>query len=242
MAFDKLVFEEHFDGDTLNRDIWDYEIGFIRNHEPQYYTDRPCNIYLKDSMLHIVTLREDYEGAKYTSASINTMGKFSCLYGRVEMRAKLPFSKGLWPAFWMMGENFPIVNWPRCGEIDIMEMIGKEDDPGSNGEQTMSLHYFSKEANDIHSSIERYRSPYECFGDDFHTWAIEWEEGEIRWYFDDVMTRRAELTEDMLGCFNKPQFILVNTALSDWNDNERPDDEHTQLPQEYIIDYIRVYQ
>ena len=75
MAFDKLVFEEHFDGDTLNRDIWDYEIGFIRNHEPQYYTDRPCNIYLKDSMLHIVTLREDYEGAKYTSASINTMGR-----------------------------------------------------------------------------------------------------------------------------------------------------------------------
>ena len=107
MAFDKIVFEEHFDGDTLNRDIWDYEIGFIRNHEPQYYTDRPCNIYLKDSMLHIVTLREDYEGAKYTSASINTMGKYSCLYGRVEMRAKLPYSKGLWPAFWMMGENSP---------------------------------------------------------------------------------------------------------------------------------------
>ena len=124
MAFDKLIFEDHFDGDTINRDNWSFEIGFIRNHEPQYYTDRPCNAYVEDSMLHIVTLREDYEGAKYTSASINTMGKYSCLYGRVEMCAKLPFSKGLWPAFWMMGENYPVVNWPRCGEIDILEMRG----------------------------------------------------------------------------------------------------------------------
>ena len=110
MAFDKIIFEDHFDGDTIDRSKWQFEIGFIRNHEPQYYTDRPCNAYVEDSMLHIVTLREDYEGAKYTSASLNTEGKFSCTYGRIEMRAKLPWSKGIWPAFWTLGENISVVN------------------------------------------------------------------------------------------------------------------------------------
>lgn len=242
MAFDQLIFEDHFDKGMIDPAVWTHEIGFIRNHEPQYYTDEARNAYVEDSLLKIVTLREEYQGAHYTSASLHTLGNFSFLYGRVEMRAKLPWSKGLWPAFWMMGENWPQVDWPHCGEIDIMEMIGNAVDPSSNGRMSMSLHWHSKERDDVYSSIEYFQMEEGKFADAFHIYAVEWEETELRWYFDDRLTRRTKITEDMKGCFNRPHFILVNTALSDWNDDERPDAENTHLPQEYCIDYIRVYQ
>ena len=178
MAFDKLIFEDHFDGDTINRDNWQFEIGFIRNHEPQYYTDRPCNAYVEDSMLHIVTLREDYEGAKYTSASLNTEGKFSCTYGRIEMRAKLPWSKGIWPAFWTLGENISVVNWPHCGEIDIMEATVNSD-PESNGEMRSTLHFQTKGTDEHNCITGWFHLPQgEKFADDFHVYAVEWEKEE----------------------------------------------------------------
>ena len=234
----QLVWSDEFNVEgRLDSTLWNYERGYARNEELQWY--QPDNAYCKGGHLIIEARREERPNPMYregardwrrsrkniecTSSSVTTSGKKEFLYGRFEVRARIPVGKGAWPAIWTLGRE---MEWPSNGEIDIMEMIGKEDDPGSNGEQTMSLHYLSKESGECFSSIERYRSEYECFGDDFHTWAIEWEEGEIRWYFDDVMTRKSALTEDMQGCFNKPQFILVNTALSDWNDNERPDDEH----------------
>ena len=241
MAFDKLIFEEHFDGDTINRDVWDYEIGFIRNHEPQYYTDRPCNAYVEDSMLHIVTRRENYEGARYTSASLNTLGKFSFRYGRIEMRAKLPWSRGLWPAFWMMGDNFPVVDWPHCGEIDIMEIFCTREEY-TNGKLTMSLHWQSGEKDNHDRIIRSYQLPEGKFADDFHTYGLEWEEDELRWCFDGDVKLTVPITEDMKGCFNKPHFVLINTALCDHNEERRPTEEDTVLPQDFIIDYIRVYQ
>lgn len=241
MKFTKLILDEDFNEGKINRDLWDFEIGFIRNHEPQYYTDRPENAYIEDGMLKIVTRREEYEGAHYTSASLNTMGKFSFCYGRAEMRAKLPYSKGLWPAFWMMGENFPEVDWPHCGEIDIMETTGTIREE-SDRELITTIHWQSKEKNDHDCVTGRYWMESGKFADAFHIFAVEWEETELRWYLDDTMVCRFEITEDMKGCFNKPHFILINTALADWNDDDRPDDEHTVLPQEYCIDYIRVYQ
>ena len=242
MAFDKLIWEDHFDGDTIDRDKWSFEIGFIRNHEPQYYTDRPCNAYVEDSMLHIVTLREDYEGAKYTSASLNTEHKFSCTYGRIEMRAKLPWSKSLWPAFWTLGENISVIDWPHCGEIDIMESTVNSN-PDSNGEMRCTLHFQTKSTDEHNCITGDYKLPSgEKLADDFHIYAVEWEEKECRFYFDDQCIVTHAITEDMKQCFHRPHFILINTALSDWNDDERPNDVDTVLPQHYIIDYIRVYQ
>ena len=121
----KLVFEDDFNGTELNREVWVKEIGMVRNGEPQYYTDEDRNCYLKDGCLVIETLREDYEGAKFTSAAIETRDEYTWTYGRFEMKAKLPRSHVLWPAFWTLGKSIRHgVNWPRCGEIDIMEMTG----------------------------------------------------------------------------------------------------------------------
>ena len=133
----KLTWNDEFNGEGLpDSSKWSYEVGYIRNNEAQYYTDaRLENIFQKDGLLTIRTLKEDYdikdkpnnkgrEKAEYTSAAIETLGKASWQYGRVEVRAKLPSGVGIWPAIWMMGDNITKVGWPTCGEIDIMEYVG----------------------------------------------------------------------------------------------------------------------
>ena len=157
------------------------------------------------------------------------------------MRAKLPWSRGLWPAFWMMGENFPVVDWPHCGEIDIMEIFCTKEEY-TNGKLTMSLHWQSEEKDSHDRVIRSYQLPQGKLADDFHTYGLEWEENELRWCFDGEVKHAVPITEDMKGCFNKPHFFLVNTALCDHNEERRPNEEDTVLPQEFLIDYIRVYQ
>ncbi len=235
------VFEDNFDSAQIDKSVWQYEIGFIRNHEPQYYTDRKENSYTENGDLVIVTRREEYEGAHYTSASLNTQGKKEFLYGLIEMRAKLPHGKGVWPAFWMLGANFGIeCDWPLCGEIDIMEAAGtirEEDDRRI----FTSLHWQSKESNQHNLFTNQYYFENEKYSDDYHTYAIDWNKDRIIWLIDGIERYRADISDDMQGAFHKPQFILLNTALADWNDDERPD-ETTPLPQEYRIDYVRVSQ
>ena len=119
----KVVWSDEFNGPAIDKSVWNYEIGLIRNKEPQYYTDRAENSYIENGNLVIETRMENYRGAPYTSASLNTRGRKAFLYGRIEMRARLPKGNAIWPAFWTMGERG---RWPRCGEIDIMEMwVGK---------------------------------------------------------------------------------------------------------------------
>ena len=236
----RIVFEDHFDAPDIDRSVWQYEHGFIRNHEPQYYTDRRENAYTENSDLVIVTRRENYEGAMYTSASLNTQHNKAFTYGMFEMRAKLPHGKGVWPAFWMMGDVFGDIDWPMCGEIDIMEATGdihKENDRRIH----LTLHWQS-EAKQAHDQV--YSSYYfegETYYDDYHVYAVDWNAERIVWLIDGREVFRTLLTEYMGEAFHRPHFILVNTALCDWNDDERPDDT-TPLPQEYRIDYIRVSQ
>ena len=128
----ELIFEEHFNGKDINRYIWNFEEGFIRNHEPQYYTDRPENARIDNGELIIVTRREEYKGASYTSASLNTQGKREFMYGLLEIRAKLPHGRGIWPAFWTLGSDFGKNDWPLCGEIDILETIGNKNGDREN--------------------------------------------------------------------------------------------------------------
>ena len=122
-----LVFADEFDTEgALDPAKWGYEIGSIRNNELQYYTSRSENVRAEKGTLLIEGRREAYQGYAYTSASINTRGRFEFLYGRVEVRAKLPTGNGTWPAIWMLGTNIGEVGWPTCGEIDIMENVGFE--------------------------------------------------------------------------------------------------------------------
>ena len=123
-----LAWSDEFDEDSIDRSKWTFDIGNgpngWGNNELEYYTDLPQNAYVKDGFLNIVALKQSYNGFQYTSARMKTQGLFSVTYGRIEMRAKLPFGNGIWPAFWMLGDNIDQVGWPACGEIDIMELVG----------------------------------------------------------------------------------------------------------------------
>ena len=238
----KLIFEDHFDSEELDRSVWTNEIGFIRTGEPQYFTDRPENCFLSDSCLVIRTLREDYRGAEYTSASITTEKKKSFTFGRIEMRAKLPRSRALWPAFWTLGTNYfqNGVNWPLCGEIDIMEMTG-----GSGKrdfEVIPTLHWQSAETGEpaIAGGRDYAHAHTRRLCEDFHVYAVEWDKDSMVFYFDELEILRVAITPDMQGAFHRPHSLILNTSLEHWDEHTCPNEE-TDLPQEYIIDYVRVY-
>lgn len=243
----KLVWSDEFNGPSIDKSVWSHEIGFIRNKEPQYYTDRSENSYIENGNLVIETRMENYRGAPYTSASLNTRGRKAFLYGRIEMRARLPKGNAIWPAFWTLGEQG---RWPRCGEIDIMEMWGGEIDEiwgrkGSNGlgdgVTTGCIHYADENGRHVSGGLGKYRLPggAKC-ADSYHTYAIEWDADRIRWFFDDVNFMNFELdTEAKRSGFRHPHFILVNTAISP---TLKPGPTADTLPQKYYIDYIRVYQ
>lgn len=211
------------------------------NHELEYYTKRPQNVMVRDGMLIITARRERYTGPdgvrrNYTSARLNTRGKFEQAYGRFEARMKVPSGQGLWPAFWMMGNDLGKVGWPNAGEIDIMENIGKEPSmvhgtihgPGYSGTGGITAPY---------SLTGEQR-----FSDDFHVFAVEWEPQVIRFYVDDTLyaTRTpADLPAGKKWVFDHSFFLLLNLAVGgDWPGNPDPS---TRFPQKLLVDYVRTY-
>ena len=225
---------------------WDYEDGFVRNHEAQFYTRaRPENARVENGMLILEARREhfpippgspgahDRTFAEYTSASLLTKGKQSWTYGRLEMRAKLPQGKGVWPAFWTLGDDIGAVGWPACGEIDIMEFVGH--DPN---QIYATSHYVvgGKPASDgAHTAVELTRG-------DFHVYAVEWDRDKIDFSVDGHVyhtTRVDAAGPGMDNPMRRPQYLLINFALGgEWGG---PIDDHI-LPQRYLVDYVRVYQ
>ncbi len=233
----RLVWSEEFDGSEINRDIWSFEEGYVRNHELQYYTDNPENSYIQDGCLVIECRKEDNPQRPYTSAALETIGKAEFLYGKIEMRAKLPYSKGIWPAFWTLGCDINEVGWPRCGEIDIMELIGGiPEKHGQNSDDTIygTIHYPGEQNVGNTCSCRLFNEDY-C--DDFHIIGIEWTEEYIKWYVDGIIYNERDIRN--IPEFHKPHFLIVNTAFGgDWPGD--PDDT-TVLPQKYYIDWIRYY-
>jgi len=242
-----LVWSDEFDGPNgspVDRSKWAFDIGGQGrgNRELEYYTDRSENASVHNGNLVIKTLREKYTGPdgvtrNYTSARLKTFGKFLQTYGRFEARIKIPDGQGLWPAFWMLGDDIDRVGWPACGEIDVMENIGKEPDiihgsihgPGYIGD----------------TGIE---APYKLpakqrFADDFHIFAVEWDADSITFYVDQnlyVRRTRADLQPGWKWVFDKPFFLILNLAVGgDWPGNP---DSATVFPQAMLVDYVRVYQ
>jgi beta-glucanase (GH16 family) len=211
------------------------------NNELQTYTDRRENSVVRDGALVIRAARERFTGAdgiarEYTSARLKTLGTFAQAYGRFEARIRLPRGQGLWPAFWMLGDNIETAAWPACGEIDIMENVGREPNvvhgtlhgPGYSGGQGLTAS-FSNPAG-------------RPFADDFHVFAIEWEPSTIRWYADGALYA-TRTTSDLPGgarwVYDHPFFILLNVAVGgNWPGN--PTDT-TTMPQEMLVDWVRVY-
>jgi beta-glucanase (GH16 family) len=232
-----LVFSDEFDAaGALDPAKWGYEIGYIRNDEKQYYTSRPENVRAEGGSLVIEARKEAHQGFGYTSASINTRGHFELLYGRVEVRAKLPTGNGTWPAIWMLGTNIGPVGWPACGEIDIMENVGF--DP-------LRIHASVHTAAYNHTigthktATLTVANPWE----DFHVYAMEWYADRIDVFLDGqkYFTFFNEGTGSRAWPFDKPQFLLVNLAIGGaWGGQQGIDD--ARFPHRYLIDYVRIYQ
>jgi len=237
----QLVLQDEFNVDGApDSALWNYEIGKgpgndgWGNQELQYYTDRPENIIVEDGMLKITALQESYEGSAYTSSRITTKGKYEQKYGRFEARMQLPWGQGMWPAFWMLGSNIDEVSWPTCGEIDIMENRGQEPTIISG-----ALH------GPGHSGINFIGKSYDLVTDrvdtSFHIYGIEWGEGYVNFYVDDVLYKQIT-PADVPGewVFDQPFYILMNVAVGG-NFGGSPNAD-TVFPQTMLIDYVRVYQ
>lgn len=235
----QLVWSDEFDATGApDSSKWNFNIGTGNNgwgnNELQYYTDRSQNIKVEDGMLKITALSELYLGSSYTSARITTKGKLEQKYGRIEARIKLPWGKGIWPAFWMLGADSDTVIWPQCGEIDIMEYLGNNPTtafgtvhgPGYSGGASIS---------------KSYTLPNSRFDTDFHVFGIEWDENYINYYIDDVLYNQIT-PEDVPGewVFNKPFYIILNMAVGG-NLPGSPNGD-TTFPQTMLVDYVRIYQ
>lgn len=247
----KLVWNDEFDGvGAPDPEKWGYEIGYIRNNEAQYYSDRLENVFQKDGALTIRTLKEKFpiagkpgskgrDFAEYTSGSINTLGKAGWLYGRVEVRARLPKGKGIWPAIWMMGTNIREVGWPRCGEIDIMEYVGKEP-----GRVYGTIHMRRRGAAESWKVVSKGNNvePGNPEGR-FCVYALEWTEDKLTILVDEQVVleflRSEEEKKTEVWPFDKPQYLLLNTAIGGAWGGEIAEDV---CPTDYLIDYVRVYQ
>ncbi len=230
-----MDWSDEFEGDTLDASKWVAETGGHGwgNNELQYYTGRPENLRLEDGKLVIEARKERYEGRDYTSARIKTAGLEERMHGRYEARIKIPRGQGIWPAFWMLGNDIATTGWPRCGEIDIMENIGKE--PGIVHGTLHGPGYSGENAFGRPSPLAS-----GSYADDFHVFAVEWEPGEIRWYRDGILYHTAR--PGMVGgdwVFEHPFFVILNLAVGgNWPGYP---DASTAMPQRMLVDYVRVY-
>ena len=224
----KLVLDQDFSKlKELDKKIWnviDKGDGF-GNGELQYYSPRPENLKIDNGELVITGKKEAYKGKQYTSAKITTEGKWSVQYGRIEACIKAPKGQaGNWPAFWMLGNNIGSVGWPKCGEIDIMEVINKED-------TLFATMHFAGGQKQCKYSLGGGKN----FSEDYHVYAVEWEKGEIRSYCDGIYFGKAVVDKP----FDQNFFIILNYAIGgQWPKN--PDGSST-FPQEMHVKYIRVY-
>jgi beta-glucanase (GH16 family) len=233
----QLAWSDEFDSSLIDLTSWTHETGGNGwgNNELEYYTNRNVNSYIEDGKLIIKAQQESYGGRSYTSARLKTQGKRFWLYGKIEARMKLPYGQGIWPAFWMLGENIPSAGWPACGEIDIMEMIG-----GQNRENTVhgTAHW------DNSGQHAQYGGDYSLssgtFADDFHVFTIEWDKSLIKWYVDNSRYTTIDITPAGLSEFHQEFFIVLNLAVGgNWPGNPN---SSTTFPQYLEVDYLRVYQ
>ena len=237
----QLIWSDEFNGPAGQRPDpakWTYDLGGggWGNRELEVYTDAAENASLDgNGNLMIRALRD--ESGRYSSARLKTLGKFEAQYGRVEARIQLPFGQGTWPAFWMLGATFPEEGWPRCGEIDVMEQIGKE--PATMHGTVHGPGYSG--ANGI-SGLFQLPEPAR-FRDGFHVFGIEWAPGAIRFSVDGTQYHQVtpgDLPAGAPWVLDRPFFLLLNLAVGgNWPGSP---DISTLFPQKMYVDYVRVFQ
>jgi beta-glucanase (GH16 family) len=238
-AAPRLVWADEFDRDGApDPRHWTQEHGRVRNQEAQFYTtNRLENARVADGHLILTARREPCDGAEYTSASLTTQGRVAMHHGRLEVRAKIPSARGIWPAIWLLGTNIPAVGWPRCGEIDVMEYVGHQ--PGR-----------------VHSTIHTAAAPGSgrskfstghaltdsnlCNG--MHTYVLEWRTNRLDFFYDGrrVHTFARDGQPPEHWPFDRPFFLLLNVAVGgSWGGQQGID--AGAFPQSMEIDYVRMY-
>ena len=242
-----LTWSDEFDGpdgSAPDPSKWGYDQGGggWGNLELETYTNRLDNASLQGGNLVIQVKQETYTNPvdgitrDYTSARLLTAGKFAQAHGRFEARIKIPYGQGMWPAFWLLGNNFSSVGWPNCGEIDIMENIGREPStvhgamhgPGPSGTNSRTAAYALPDS--------------QRFADDFHLFAVEWDTSQARFYVDGTLYGTVNKSDFITGgqwVFDHPFFIILNVAVGgSWPGSP---DSTTVFPQQMLVDYVRVY-
>ncbi|MGM0442715.1 MAG: family 16 glycosylhydrolase [Fibrobacterota bacterium] len=235
-----LIWEDDFSGTEIDTGRWAWDTAGNSygwgNEEAQHYTVRRHeNSRIENGSLIIEARREPWEGKEYTSARLRTKGKASWLYGRFEMRAKLPGGRGTWPAFWMLPEDDFFGSWPRSGEIDVMEYVGFQPSTIFSTVHTEDLN---------HSLGTEQGGSVQLSGVDtgFHRYAAEWFPDSIVFYVDSthIYTYTPQSKDPALWPFNKPFHILLNCAVGGtWGGMEGIDT--TIFPVQFEVDYVRVY-
>ena len=233
-----LIWADEFSGQANSAPDsakWTYDLGGggWGNQELETYTNLPANVFV-DGAGHLI-IRAERNGSTYTSARLKTQGLFAARFGTIEARIRLPFGQGIWPAFWMLGSNITSAGWPACGEIDIMEHIGRE--PSINHGSAHGPGYSGG-----NSLTGLYALPGGArFADDFHVFAIQWVPGSIEFLVDGSVYKTVTTASLPAGApwpFDNPFFLILNVAVGGrWPGSP---DATTQCPQDMMVDYVRV--
>jgi beta-glucanase (GH16 family) len=242
----RLVWNDEFDGSAIDGSKWSFEVNGNGggNNELQYYTARSKNARVENGHLVIEAHKEAYSGPdgtrQYTSARLRSLGKGDWLYGRIEARMKLPQGQGMWPAFWMLPTDNKYGNWAASGEIDILEAINTN----AAGGNTIygSIHFGNTWPNNMHTTVAT--TPAGNIAANYHTYAVEWEPRQIRWYVDNVLYSTQSQWQSGGGAYPAPfdqRFhALLNLAVGgNWPGSPN---NATVFPQRMEVDYVRVYQ
>lgn len=230
-----LAWQDEFEGTELSSD-WTHEIGTGNNGwgnwELQYYREE--NASVEAGNLIITAKQESYNGSNYTSSRIITQGQQDFQYGRIDIRAVLPEGQGMWPALWMLGSNFSTIGWPKCGEIDIMEMVG-----GSGRENRVlgTAHWDNAGSNASYGGS--YTKPSGTFAEEYHVFSIIWDENAIRWLVNDEQYHVIDITSAGLAEFREKFFFIFNIAVG--GTLPGAPDGTAEFPQQMIVDYVRVF-
>ncbi|MCC5919565.1 MAG: glycoside hydrolase family 16 protein [Cyclobacteriaceae bacterium] len=238
----KLVWRDEFDGNTLSND-WVHDIGTGAsiglngwgNNELQYY--RQENTKIEDGFLIIEARREGFGGRNFTSSRIKTEGQQSFAFGRIDIRARMPYGQGIWPALWMLGDSHSDIGWPACGEIDIMEMIGGEENRVHG-----TLHWLQPSSSGgFHAEFgHSKRLSTGTLADQFHVFSLVWDESTITFMLDDQAYGSIDLRPSHMAAFKEKFFFIFNVAVGgNWPGS--PDSTST-YPQQMVVDYVRVFQ
>ena len=240
----KLVWSDEFKGESLDYSKWEIEVNAFGggNGELQLYTDRRENVRVENGNL-VIEARKDNAAImgtsrEFSSGRVRTKHRGDWKYGRIEIRAKLPSGQGVWPAIWMLPTDDVYGGWARSGEIDIMEMRGQKPNVVLG-----TLHYGGAWPNNSHSGDE-FTLESESFADDFHTFAVDWKEGQIDWLIDgkkyQTQTKWNTTDGEFPAPFDQRFHLLLNVAVG--GGFLGPPDDSTTFPQKMLVDYVRVYQ